>query len=98
MQPFFTSGFRGTVSLNDSPDGGEVGVMASNSAFAHRSPCLRFSLRRVCKLPLLLFLTSLVAALPAFPADVTGIVANAQGGEPLAKIQLAILGTSLTAV
>ena len=37
-------------------------------------------------------------AIPALAADVTGIVTNAQGGEPLAKIQVDLLGTSITAV
>jgi len=42
-------------------------------------------------LPFVLFLSSIQAAVAA---DIKGTVANAQGGEPLSKVQVAILGTS----
>ena len=47
-------------------------------------------------LPILL--SSLAVATSVSAADVSGIVTNAQGGEPLAKIQVAVLGTSITTV
>lgn len=72
--------------------------MGFNFVVAHRFPGRQFcvcSLRRLA--PLLIF-TSFLLIRPAFPADVSGTVINAQGGEPLAKIRVALLGTSVTAV
>ena len=65
--------------------------MSCNPAVAQRS-------RQFCKVALLLFLGFLAMAIPALAADVSGMVTNAQGGESLAKIQVALLGTSITAV
>jgi len=42
-------------------------------------------------LAFLALLGSLTAAASVVAADVSGIVTNAQGGEPLAKIQVALL-------
>jgi carboxypeptidase-like protein len=65
--------------------------MSCNPAVAQRS-------RQFCRVALLLFLGFLAMTIPALAADVSGIVTNAQGGEPLATIQVALLGTSFTAV
>jgi Carboxypeptidase regulatory-like domain len=63
-----------------------------------RPPGRQFSICSLCRLALLLLLNSLVLAIPALPADVVGVVTNAQGGEPLAKIQVALLGRSITTI
>src|SRR5438034_3674235 len=62
------------------------------------NPVVAQRFRQFCRAALLLFLGSLAMAIPAPAAGVSGIVTNAQGGEPLAKIQVALLGTSITAV
>ena len=56
-------------------------------------PFLAFDFLNVAFLALLGCLT---AAASVVAADVSGIVTNAQGGEPLTKIQVALLGTSAT--
>src|SRR5437879_2352335 len=65
--------------------------MSCNPAVAQRS-------RQFCRVAPLLFLGFLAMAIPAPAGDVSGIVTNAQGDEPLAKIQVALLGTSITTV
>ncbi|PYU52833.1 MAG: hypothetical protein DMG48_06080 [Acidobacteria bacterium] len=62
------------------------------------NPVVAQRFRQFCRAALLLFLGSLAMAIPVPAADVSGIVTNAQGGEPLAKIQVALLGTSITTV
>jgi len=77
---------------------GKRGVVRSNLNVVHRSPGRQFSICSLCRLALLLLLSSLVLAIPALPADVGGVVTNAQGGEPLAKIQVALLERSITTI
>lgn len=47
---------------------------------------------------LLILLSPLAPATSALAAEISGVVTNAQGGEPLAKIQVALLGTSANTV
>ncbi len=90
---------EGLVVFYASPGpGGKRGVVRSNLNVVHRSPGRQFSICSLCRLALLLLLSSLVLAIPALPADVGGVVTNAQGGEPLAKIQVALLGRSITTI
>lgn len=63
------------------------------------SPLQRqFSVHRICRRAFLLLLSSFAAVSSAFAAGVIGVVTNTQGGEPLAKIQVALLGTTMATV
>lgn len=70
--------------------------MGSSPVVARQSLPKPFRVFDFLNLALLALLGSLTAATSVAAADVSGIVTNAQGGEPLAKIQVALLGTSAT--
>src|SRR5437763_12424415 len=90
---------EGLVVFYASPGpGGKRGVVRSNLNVVHRSPGRQFSICSLCRLALLLLLSSLVLAIPALPADVGGVVTNDQGGEPLAKIKVALLGRHIMTI
>lgn len=72
--------------------------MGSSSVVARHCPRIPFLVFHVLSLALLILLSSLAAATSALAAEISGVVTNAQGGEPLAKIQVSLLGTSASTV
>lgn len=72
--------------------------MRSSPVVARHCPRLPFLVFRFLSLVLLILVSSLAAASSALAAEISGIVTNAQGGEPLAKVQVTLLGTSASTV
>jgi hypothetical protein len=70
--------------------------MESSPVVARQPLPKSFLTFNLLNLAFLALLGSFTAATSVVAADVSGIVTNAQGGEPLAKIQVALLGTSAT--
>src|SRR6266566_3708976 len=72
--------------------------MASHPVVARHGPRTPSFVFAFLNLVPLILLSSLAASSSLLAADVGGIVTNAQGGEPLAKIQVTLLGISAAKV
>jgi len=72
--------------------------MGSSPVLARHFPRNRSSLSDILKAVLVVLFSSLAGATAVLAGDVSGMVTNAQGGEPLAKIQVVLLGTRVTTV
>jgi|ERR1700746_727114 Carboxypeptidase regulatory-like domain len=77
---------------------GEWGVSWALSQKWSRGLCSVHFLYRICRRAFRLLLTSFTAVTSVLAADVSGVVTNAQGGEPLARIQVTLLGTTIATV
>ena len=73
-------------------------VVGPKPEVVQRSLQRPFSVYRICRRAFRLLLTSFTAVTSVLAADVSGVVTNAQGGEPLARIQVTLLGTTIATV
>jgi len=73
-------------------------VVGPKPEVVQRSLQRPFSVHRICRRAFLLLLTLFTAVTSVLAADVSGVVTNAQGGEPLARIQVTLLGTTIATV